>query len=213
MIQVWIGDASALVNVEIYRKYYDRLPGWRKEKADCLAFQEDRIRSVGAWSIREMMCEHYGLSDDVIYNLSHSGRYVMCAMNDEEGSKGKVGCDIEKPRTLDAGCIRRFCGEEEYAWVSQLEGAEQMDAAIRLWVLKESFAKAVREGMRLSFDEITFAIGKNEKMNLTACPKKFAEDYHIEEYAVVDRKDAAKYRLAVCSTNPNIVTTVREIQL
>lgn len=213
MIQVWIGDASPLIYGEKYREYYAKLPHWRQEKADYLAFTEDRIRSVGAWSIREMMREHYGLSDDVIYNLSHSGRYVMCAMDDEEGSKDKVGCDIERLRNLDNGCIRRFCSEEEYARISGLEGEEQTDAAIRLWVLKESFAKAVREGLRLPFAEINFEISKDGKANLTACPEAFAGNYYIEEYTVEDRTEAMKYRLAVCSTSPKIVTKAHMIQL
>lgn len=213
MIQVWIGDASSLVYPERYREYYAKLPKWRQEKVDRLAFQEDKIRSAGAWSIRELMREHYGLSDDVIYNLSHSGRYVMCAMNDEEGSKDKVGCDIEWIRNLDVGCIRRFCGDEEYARVSELKGAEQMAAAIRLWVLKESFAKAVREGLRLQFAGINFEESKDGKMNLTACPEAFAGDYYIEEYTVEDRTAAMKYRLAVCSTSPKIVTEAHMIQL
>ena len=49
MVNVWAADITPLLIEEIYRAYYNRVPMWRKEKADKLRNVADRARSVGAW--------------------------------------------------------------------------------------------------------------------------------------------------------------------
>ena len=49
MVNVWAADITPLLIEEIYRAYYNRVPKWRKEKADKLRNVADRARSVGAW--------------------------------------------------------------------------------------------------------------------------------------------------------------------
>lgn len=213
MIQIWIGNVSPLASTERYREYYDKIPRWRQEKAARYTHPEDRMRSVGAWVLREKMREYYDLTEDVSYNLSHSGQYVMCAMSDEDGRGVKVGCDIEYIRSLKARSERRFCGDEEYEWLSNLPKEEQEAATIRLWVLKESFAKAVREGLRIPFDQIVFDVKNDEQARLLACPKPFAGDYSVQEYKMRGKVDGLEYRLAVCSTSSEISREIREVIL
>ncbi len=51
MVNVWAADITPLLIEEIYRAYYNRVPKWRKEKADKLRNVADRARSVGAWNL------------------------------------------------------------------------------------------------------------------------------------------------------------------
>ena len=53
MVNVWAADITPLLIEEIYRAYYNRVPKWRKEKADKLRNVADRARSVGAWILWE----------------------------------------------------------------------------------------------------------------------------------------------------------------
>ena len=48
MVHTWIAEISALREEETYRKYYERVPDFRKQKADQLRFPQDRAQSVGA---------------------------------------------------------------------------------------------------------------------------------------------------------------------
>lgn len=213
MIQVWISDITTLNEPEKYKAYYDNLPVWRRDKADACTRMEARMQSVGAWVLREKMREYYGLADDAMYNLSHSGRYVMCAISDEAGSVVKIGCDIERVRKLQIKCEEKFCCEEEYSWLCGLPKEEQESSAIRLWVLKESFAKTVRQGLRLPFDQIIFDVKNEGKVRLLAYPGSYEGDYSLQEYRLKDKIDGTEYRLAVCSTSTEISTEICEIGL
>ena len=42
MVNVWAADITPLLIEEIYRAYYNRVPKWRKEKADKLRNVADR---------------------------------------------------------------------------------------------------------------------------------------------------------------------------
>ena len=44
MVNVWAADITPLLIEEIYRAYYNRVPKWRKEKADKLRNVADRAR-------------------------------------------------------------------------------------------------------------------------------------------------------------------------
>ena len=46
MVYTWIADISRLREETIYRKYYEEVPDFRREKADQLRFPKDRAQSV-----------------------------------------------------------------------------------------------------------------------------------------------------------------------
>ena len=111
MVNVWAADITPLLIEEIYRAYYNRVPKWRKEKADKLRNVADRARSVGAWILWEKIQEMTGLPEDAVFNLSHSGKYVLCACSDREGVQ--VGCDVEMTGALRMSVAERyFCPSE-----------------------------------------------------------------------------------------------------
>ena len=106
MVHTWIADISALKEEEIYKKYYEIVPDFRKKKADQLRFPQDRAQSVGAWMLLEKMREKYGTEPDQVFNLSHSGNYVLCSISTEK--EAKVGCDIETIKETRMRVAKRF---------------------------------------------------------------------------------------------------------
>ena len=82
MIRTWLADIRALYDEECYQKYFAALPAFRQEKARKLLFQKDRAQSAGAWLLLEEIRKRYKISDRAVYNLSHSGDYVLCAYSD-----------------------------------------------------------------------------------------------------------------------------------
>ena len=69
------------------------MPEWRKDKADKLKNVDDKARSVGAWILWEKMKKALRLPESAVFNLSHSGKYVLCACSDREDVQ--TGCDVE----------------------------------------------------------------------------------------------------------------------
>ena len=53
MVQVWFADITPLLIEETYRRYYQKAPAWRKEKADPYRFARGRAQSIGVWRIWE----------------------------------------------------------------------------------------------------------------------------------------------------------------
>ena len=53
MVKGWAADITPLYDKEIYIKYFERLPRFRKEKAMAQADPLKRVQSVAAWSLWE----------------------------------------------------------------------------------------------------------------------------------------------------------------
>ena len=79
MVRAWMADVTPLLEENCYRQIYERLPLFRREKADALRRPEAKAQSVGAWTLWEKIRAEYGLPESSVYNLSHSGKCVMCA--------------------------------------------------------------------------------------------------------------------------------------
>lgn len=215
MIQTWITDVTPLLEQKTCKYYYDRLPEWRRRKADKLK-NLNKAQSVGAWILYQNMRAAYGLSEGGIYNLSHSGRYALCAADDGKGNAAgaakepgynglqerseavKVGCDVEMIKKLRPGVARRFfCPDEEAYIMGQETETCRTEEFYRYWVLKESFIKAVREGMRLDLRSFEIKIEKGEPV-LIRQPENYPEKYYYKEYKL----EAGDAKIAVCSTEP-----------
>ena len=204
MIQTWIADVTPLLEEETYRKYYEVLPDWRKEKADRIHFPIDKALSVGAWTLYEKMKDTYQLSDEASFNLSHSGNYAMCSVEDTESTDVKVGCDIEKVKKTNMKIAKRFFCEAECELVQKDEGY-----FFRLWVLKESFMKVTRLGMKLALDTFEFEFAEGNVPILKRKPDNIAGEYFFREY----KKEGLPYKMAVSSTTELFAEEVQEVNL
>ena len=197
MIQTWAADSTPLLKEEIYQKYYNMAPRFRQEKADRIRFMRDRAQSIGAWVLYQRMREAYGVDDKAVFNLSHSGKYVLCSVEDSGKKQVKLGCEVEMVGTAGEKIARRFfCPAETDYIMGMPEVEERNQAFYRYWVLKESFMKATRLGMGL--DMRSFEIGFDERNIpvLVQKPCEMTSDYYYKEYPELNREA----RIAVCST-------------
>lgn len=195
-VYTFIADIRPLCTEEIYEEIYKMVPDFRQEKADRIRQAEDRAQSVGAWRLW-MLAQKY-LEDEGIetenleFNLSHSGKYVLCSV----GPAGeKVGCDIETIKEFRESLAKRFFCPEEYEYMMAQDEEMRCETFYRYWVLKESFMKATRQGMAMGLD--TFSInlsGSEERPELVSQPEDVKGKYYYYEYEVGDAK------VAVCST-------------
>lgn len=198
MIQTWIANVTSLLEIEIYQKHYDSVPAWRKEKADKLRHPINRAQSIGAWVLYEKMKKEYDLKEDAHFNLSHSGDYVMCSVDDSGDEAVEVGCDLEQIKEPRLKLAKRYFCESEYELVEKNE-----DYFYRFWVFKESYVKATGEGLKQGLN--TFEIKFDEEN----CPVLAQGHYYLKEY----NREGLSYRMAVCSNKKEFAQEVREVNL
>jgi len=167
MVKGWAADITPLYDKEIYIKYFERLPRFRKEKAMAQADPLKRVQSVA------------------------------------EGKRIQVGCDIQQiGRAREHLAKRYFCGSEYEAVMSGKTPEERADIFYRYWVLKESFLKATRFGMKLSLDSFEIRLGNPPV--LIRKPDLFRQDYYYREYEHPNKL----YKMAICSTEKEIAADI-----
>lgn len=76
------------------------------------------------------------------FNLSHSGSFALCALDDQP-----VGTDIEVIRPHHPRLSQRICSEDELLWLSNQ--VNHIPALCQLWTAKEALAKYHGTGLRV----------------------------------------------------------------
>lgn len=196
-ILTFVADISPLLEEENYKKVYNLLPDFRQNKADRLRHHEDKAQSAGAWRLwmlAQQYCQEKGMDKEMLhFNLSHSGRYVLCSVA-QAGEK--VGCDIETIKEFREPLARRFFCPNEYADIMAQDEAERRERFYRYWVLKESFMKATRQGMAMGLSSFEINLKGDGSGNpvLERQPTDVKERYYFKEY------ESRGARVAVCST-------------
>lgn len=94
-------------------------------------------------------------SPQIHFNISHSGGCVVCVI-----ARDVVGIDVEYIRPFDVRLMRRICSEEEIKYINEQTDnqSQSFERFFRIWTLKESFVKAIGEGLAFPLKNITFKI-------------------------------------------------------
>lgn len=115
----------------------------------------------GAWTFAQrahgkpvLADRHAGL--DLVFNLAHTDGLVACAI----GRGGDVGIDVERlrddVRPMELAC--RFFSPSEVAGLEACAENERALRFIELWTLKESYVKAIGEGLSHPLDGFSFLL-------------------------------------------------------
>jgi 4'-phosphopantetheinyl transferase len=130
----------------------------------------------------EMSTDEYGKPhlvghSDFHFNISHAGRYVVCAFSD-----APVGIDIEEILPVDMKIAERFFAEREKEYIfEQTSESAQREAFYRVWTMKEAYIKREGRGLGIplpSFDVLDIVtayfneIYSNSKMICHCCTSK-----------------------------------------
>lgn len=133
-------------------------------------------------------------------SISHSGALAVCAI----GAKA-LGVDVEqwKPRPNLNRLMRKFHSRER-EWLETKPPEVREEAFYDLWVRKESYLKALGEGLRLPLSSFCAAAGEEERDTgmpdaVSAVQSAAGKTYFIRQYKLENQK----YSLAVCSEEPD----------
>lgn len=71
------------------------------------------------------------------FNITHSGKYVACAISDTP-----IGIDMEGNRKDVCSVARRFFNKDESEWVCMAESeSEQKERFLKIWTFKEDIQR------------------------------------------------------------------------
>ena len=160
MIRVYYGDCSPLFDRQKLTRVLPLLNQPRRTKTLRYKTAERRAQSAGAG----LMLRHlfgdaeyaYGENgkpylkgrDDLYFSLSHSDRYVVCAVADCE-----VGVDIEPVSSIRPAVLRRCFTSEEQDWIGT-----DPERFIRLWTMKEAYMKLTGTGISVPAKDIPLPV-------------------------------------------------------
>lgn len=115
----------------------------------------------------------------VCFNLSHSGDYVLLAVDSFE-----VGCDIEKLRPVEHGKMGRivFCENELQKIKSSPDKTGEF---FRLWTKKEALLKCMGEGFHRAAKSVDVSSDVFEESG---------KEFRMKTYTFAD------YMISVCTT-------------
>jgi 4'-phosphopantetheinyl transferase len=144
----------------------------------------------------------------VHFNLSHSEKYVACAVSDSP-----VGVDIEHIHDIDLTIAQHYFFGSEYHQIQNSNNKQE--TFFEFWVLKESYMKMTGRGFQLDLDEFAIAICQNSRDNRNVIRVLNKNSMRMQpaekqpEFRLWNVGDG-EYMLAVCSQSrinqPDLIT-------
>jgi len=133
------------------------------------------------------------------FNTSHSGRWVVCAVDREP-----VGIDVEKIEPIEMDIARVYFSPDELTYIVNLPENKRTAAFYDIWTLKESFIKALGHG--LSMDLKSFTVGVNGKVR--SCESIVPDPVFLRQYEIDQ-----EYRLSLCAFNDDFPEQVEIVDM
>lgn len=232
-MRVLITNISPLRDAALYEELLRYVPAERQEKIARCGKQEDRRRSLGAgllleYGLRSLGCSllplvpgtetvhlvrgAYGKPElsggtGVHFNLSHAGDYAAAVFDD-----GAVGIDVERARRVNVNVMQRQFTAAENAYLRS-----KPDAFLRLWTRKESYCKAVGEGLHLplsSFDVLEDQVSGRTAPAAEAAEAEMAvREADAGQFYLYTEVPVKGYVLSVCAGHPITGCPVENVDL
>lgn len=118
----------------------------------------------------------YAVDMDVHFNVSHSGEWVICAIDDKP-----VGVDIQKVTAANMDTTRFFCTSNEIKYIFDNSQENMVQRFFEIWTLKESYFKNIGTGL-IHLKSIEFYIDKNGSITCTKDGYAFEIISNINSY-------------------------------
>ena len=166
-MEVYYAAIEELEDEALAKRLLLKLPEKRRERILRCSRQIDVHRSLAAWTLfsygwkrfdgsgEEPVIRYnaygkpYLAGNPLYFNLSHAGNYAVAAFAD-----APVGVDMEQFGRAKETVAKRFFTEEEQKMLAgSLDEPEEWQRRFAwIWTRKESYIKAVGEGMRIPLD-------------------------------------------------------------
>ena len=191
MTKLYLMGINSISEEKLWEYYSEgeNISSYRKEKMQRLKQSSDRINNIAsAYLLNEALKVHslsekdmeYGTNEwgkpyfakrpDIHFSISHTKGAVALLISDCE-----CGVDIEGRRENYERVINKAFTDKEREYLKNTTDKEYTFA--RLWTLKESFIKAVGQGMSYGLSEFEVA---DENGIISLVVSKDKREFHIE---------------------------------
>lgn len=135
------------------------------------------------------------------FNISHSGGFVACAIDSYP-----IGIDIEQIRHINYEELsKEFFSESEFSYINNNENHnDALKRFFEIWTLKESYIKCRGKGVSIPLNLFSINIGKDDSIRVMVSNQY--EEYNFKRFDVNEN-----YKMAVCSLNDKIPTSILEV--
>ncbi|SEO26656.1 4'-phosphopantetheinyl transferase [Paenibacillus sophorae] len=205
-----------------YHEVLNRLSEERRNRTLRFSRKDDRIRSVVAEAlIRTLFLREHRVDNESLrftvnrygkpflvaypdyhYNLSHSGDYVLCAVDQHP-----IGIDIEEIKPIDLTIADRFFSGRENKEIKEIPEDRRNDYFYQLWTAKESYIKFRGKGLSMPLNSFSIRIDDNgiELSEKDGFPVK-EPDCYFKAFHLFPQ-----YKVTLCSENPNHPEEIQRI--
>ncbi len=180
----------------------------KRERISKFLKYEDALRTlISDILIRYLLCKKLGVNNHnlifktneygkpylssyngVRYNISHSGRWVVCCMDNSS-----VGIDIEQIKPIDMTIAEKFFSKDEFLSLMDKDVIYREEFFYELWTSKESYIKAVGKGLSIPLNSFTINIYRND---ITVSSTYEQNTYYFKQYFIENG-----YKMVACSKN------------
>lgn len=226
-VHVWHRLTNAIGAAEL-EAAMERLSADERERASRFMFDRDRVTFVAAHDLLRQVLSKYEdvapeawrftarpngkplLSDahdcSLRFNLSHTRGLVACAVS----RAIDVGIDVESIEGRERGTdprelATRFFSATEAASLDECVDAALQERFIELWTLKESYVKAIGEGLSHPLDTFSFTLPGADTIRFDAPDGGDERAWRFALYA-----PSASHRMAVAARqDPDAAVEIR----
>ncbi len=131
--------------------------------------------------LRDKFGKPYADNLGIHFNISHSGEWVICGIDDKP-----IGVDIERVTRANMDTARIFCTDNELSYIFDNCKRDMHERFFRIWTLKEAYFKNIGTGL-VDMKGISFFIDNNGGVS---CNK---EGYTFESLNSID-----SYIVSIC---------------
>jgi len=130
------------------------------------------------------------------FNISHSGDWVVIALD----RNCPVGVDVEKIKPIDISIAKDYFAKQELEYL-YADKRTELENFYKIWTLKESFVKAIGEGMSCPLKSFHFELRNKEKINIKI--KKRNMEWYFKMYNI-----DPGYQLSLCSNSKELPNNI-----
>jgi len=220
MIDIFAVNLTHQIEQRDFNNLLSLLSKEKREKILRFRNYEDAQRGlIGDILVRKIVCNRTGLRNEDIefinnkfgkpflkntnkikFNISHSGKWVVCAISEKD-----IGIDIERIQPIDINFVKRIFTIKENEEIMRINKELQLKYFYELWTCKESYIKALGEGLSIALNSFSIQIKENCISIRTDRDLNnfFPRMYNIDK----------NYKMAVCSTENSSPDEVNMISL
>ena len=148
--------------------------------------------------------EQAGNNIDLFFSLSHTKNMICCALSRNK----EIGCDVEslQPRKYQENLTDRVFSKKEQKFYRELPTTTSVEFFYRSWTLKEAFAKALGQGLRIPFTSLSYTYLATNSGTFRVSPKHLGNNWTTVPYCFQSSIPIPGYALGIATplTSPAI---------